>query len=114
MSVRFYQFGRLVGGTDSSGGSIAPSEAPYGEPELMGGTLVAGVNTLTFSASLKSLRIYNTHDTAYMDYSFDGVTWFTLFPYQVIEENVSSNIVYLRPHVAGTFPTYELLGILQA
>lgn len=114
MSVRFYQFGRIVGGTDASGGSIPSADAAYGPPELMSGTLVAGINTFTFSASLKSLRIYNTHDTAYMDYSFDGVTWFTLQPYQVIEENVSSTVVYLQPHVAGTFPTYELFGILQA
>lgn len=113
MSVKFYQFGKLVGGTSSGGGSTAPADADFGPGEILAGTLVAGVNTLTFTQSLKHIRIANTHDSAAMDYSFDGVTWATLIAYQIVQEPASNQTIFLRPTVAGTFPTYELLGIQQ-
>jgi hypothetical protein len=113
MSVRFYQFGTPAGGTDSNGNPIAPGAAPFGTPEILSGVLAAGANTFTFSTSLKHIRIANTHDSAALDYSFDGLTWATLIAYQTVQEPSSSATVLLRPTVAGTFPTYELFGILQ-
>jgi hypothetical protein len=113
MSVRFYQFGALVGGTDDHSHIIPPITANFGAPEQFEGTIGAIGTTITFTSHLKHIRIANTHDSASLEYSFDGATWFTLIPYQILQEQVNSNVVYLRPLVVGTNPTYELLGIRQ-
>lgn len=113
MSVRFYQFGTIKGGTNSNGSMIPPGESPFGPAELYAGTLGAGATTITFSSDIKHIRIANTHDSAALEYSFDAITWLVLIAYQIVQEPVSDNTVYLRPLVAGTTPTYEAFGILQ-
>lgn len=113
MSVRFYQFGALVGGTDSSGSAITPDGGGggvSGTPEQFSGTLAAAT-TITFSKTTLGIDLRNTHDSASLEYSYDNVTWFTCNSYQVIQEGAQIDFIYLRPLVGA--PTFELVGLLK-
>ena len=115
MSVRFYEFGRLVGGSTPGGGSVIPAEASFGPPEQFEGTLGVGITTIAFAEDTKKVSIRNTHDLQNLDYSLDeGATWFTLQPYQVEEEPAALATIQLQPTVVGQTPTYQIIGILQA
>jgi hypothetical protein len=112
MSVRFYQFGTIAGGTDSSGNPINPSgNSSSGAPEQFEGTLGAGTTTITFSKTTIGVTLRNTHDSLPLEYSFDNIIWFTAIAYQVIQENVQLSNLYLRSPAGA--PTYEVIGILS-
>lgn len=112
MTTTYFQWGVLTGGIDPSTG-LPPTTGgtPYGPPEQFSGTLLAAT-TLTFSNDTKAITIRNTDDTNALQYSFDNAVWFNCIAYQVIQETVKTDVLYLRP-VSGT-PTYEVLGILTA
>lgn len=109
MSVKFYQFGKIVGGTGPNG-NIIPAEASYGPPETFEGTLPAGDTTITPSTYTKSVHILNTHDNITLEYSFDGgVDWFGIQPYGEVKEPVAVSDILLR----GAGCTYEVTFALQ-
>jgi hypothetical protein len=111
MSTTFYQWGVLTGGIDPDSGLTPTSGGtPYGPPEQYEGTLGAGTTAVTFTKDTKFITIRNTDDTNALEYSFDNATWFTALAYQVVQEVVKTDVVYLRA-VAGA-PTYEVLGVL--
>ena len=111
MSVKFYQFGVAVGGTDASGGTAAPETALWGEPETFEGTVGAGGVTINFSSSTKGVTITNTSDLVSLEYSLDGgSTWLELELSGSIHENVS--VSSLRLQRVTTDCTYEVVGTL--
>ena len=116
MSVRFYQFGALKGGTDSSGGTITPAGGGgggvSGTPQQFEGILGAATTTLTFTKTTVGVSIRNIDDTNALEYSFDNVNWFTCLAYQVIQEGAQVDNLYLRA-VAGN-PTHEVVGLLSS
>lgn len=111
MPVKFYSFGRLVGGVNPDGTTTAPPEAEYGPVQSFVGTLVVGITTFTFTATTKSVSVRNTHDLQPLSLSLDaGLTWELLAPYQVLEKAASVTSIQLRDLVGNT--TYEVIGIL--
>jgi hypothetical protein len=111
MTVRFYEFGRPVGGSSSGGGAQAPAEANYGPGETFDGTVAAADTTINFANSSKHVTIRNTHDTASLQYSLDGgVDWFTIGPYGEIGEFISLTSLILR-RIGGVAVTYEVTVI---
>lgn len=112
MTVRYYEFGKKVGGTESGGGTAVPAEAPYGPGEPVSGTLIAGNTTITFANATKRVTVRNTHDTQSLDYSLDsGTTWQTLAAYGEISEPVNLSSLILR-NTGAVATTYEVVGIL--
>ncbi len=116
MTTLYYQWGVATGGVDPSTGLppavVVTGGGVSGPGEQFAGTLGAGVTTITFSRSTNGVAIRNTSDTSALEYSFDNATWFTCIAYQVVQEGVKTDAVYLRA-VSGT-PTYEVLGILNS
>lgn len=111
MSVRFYEFGQLSGGSEESGNVAPPAEASYGAPQPFVGTVGAAGTTLPFAGSTKQVTVRNTHETASMEYSLDaGTIWFGLGSYGGITEEVSIGFLMLR-RVDGEV-TYEVNAIL--
>jgi len=109
MSVKFYQFGKIVGGT-SGGGTVIPQEAAYGPGETFSGTLGAAVAIITPSQDSKHVTILNTHDNVTLEYSLDGgVIWLGLMPYGQIQVPVAESSIQLR----GNTCTYEVIFALQ-
>ena len=109
MSVKFYQFGKIVGGT-SDGGAIIPAEASYGSAETYEGTLGVVNTTITPTQATKSIHIINTHDTVTLEYSLDGgVDWFGIAPYGEVKAQVAVISLLLR----GNTATYEIIFGLQ-
>lgn len=120
MSTTYYEWGVIAGGIDPvtglpvvppSGGGGGSGGGVSGPPEMYGGTLLAPVS-ITFSATTVGISIRNTSDSDALEYSFDNATWFSCAAYQVIQEGVQIDVLYLRA-VAGA-PTYQVLGLLSA
>jgi hypothetical protein len=106
MPVKFYEFGRLVGGS-----SVVPSESDYGPPQVFTGTLVAGDTTITFDHSTKSIQVINTHDTSSFSFSLDGgATWINLAAYGQFKDLVSLASIILRSTAGGE--TYTVVAVL--
>jgi hypothetical protein len=120
MTVSYHQWGLLLGGIDPATGlPVIPASGGggggggvSGPPEMFSGTLGGGVTTITFSAETVGISIRNTDDGNALEYSFDNATWFSCIAYQVIQEGVQIEHLYLRA-VAGA-PTYQVLGLLSA
>lgn len=116
MTVSYYQWGMLQGGIDPATGVPAVITAAgggvSGPPEQFSGTLGAGTTTLSFSETTRGVSIRNTSDSDALQYSFDNATWFNCAAYQVVQEGVETDFVYLK--AAAGAPTYEVLGILSA
>jgi hypothetical protein len=118
MTTTYYQWGLLQGGIDPATGlPVIPASGGggggvSGVPQQFSGTLGLGVTTITFSDETVGVSIRNTHDSAALEYSFDNATWFSCIAYQVIQEGVQIEHLYLRA-VAGA-PTYQVLGLLSA
>jgi hypothetical protein len=119
MTVSYYQWGLLEGGIDPATGlPVIPVSGGgggggvSGPPEMFSGVLGGGATTITFSAETVGVSIRNTHDSDALEYSFDNATWFYCAAYQVIQEGVQIEHLYLRA-VAGA-PTYQVLGLLSA
>jgi hypothetical protein len=114
MPIKYYEWGILTGGANADGSPISLPTTGYGVPEMfVGQTNGVGVTTVTFSKPTKHTRIANVHDQFSMQYSFDNVVWFTLIPYQIIQENTLVSEVYLQSFAAGTQVDYEVVAILQ-
>lgn len=113
MSIRHYEWGLRKGGANEDGSAPAPAEALYGPPEKFRGTIgIAGV-TITFAASTKGITVRNTHDSALLEYSFDGGTiWFSMQAYGEKTEYVNVSSMRLRRVAPGTAPTYEVIAVL--
>ena len=118
MSVSFFSFGTLVGGTDGSGAPLNPAGGGgsgggvSGEPEQFKGVLGLAVTTLSFTKTTVGFALRNTNDTNALEYSFDNVNWFICAAYQVIQDGAQIDFLYLRA-VAGA-PTYEVTGLLKS
>jgi len=114
MSVRFFQFGTLAGGTDTNSNPLNPSGGGgvSGVPEQFTGVLGLGVTTLSFTKTTVGIALRNTSDAFALQYSFDNITWFTCAAYQVIQDGAQVDFLYLRA-VAGA-PTYEVTGLLES
>lgn len=112
MSVRYYEFGRIVGGQTSGGGTIIPAEALYGPDNPFVGVLAAGNTTIAFDNPTKGVSVRCTHDLQSLEYSFDGgLTWLLLGPYGETKEFVSITSLLLR-NAGPIGTTYEVVGIL--
>ena len=110
MTVKFYEFGQLVGGT-SPDGPIAPAAASYGIGESFEGTVAVVGTTITLANPSKHITIKNTHDSAALEYSFDaGVTWLSLGSYGEIGEFINLTSLMLR-RVGAAVVTYEVVAI---
>lgn len=120
MSTTYYQWGVITGGIDpitglpvvppSSGGGGGGGVS--GPPEMFSGVLGAPVTTITFSDTTVGISIRNTSDSDTLQYSFDNATWFDCIPYQVIQEGVQIDSLYLK--AAAGAPTYQVLGLLSS
>ena len=113
MSVRFYSFGRLVGGSGSGGGAVAPAEALYGPEESFRGSTGAGIVTINFANATKTVTVRNTDDTDNMQVSYDGATWHDLGPYAAVDVNALVSSIRLRG-VGGVNCDYEVIGVLTS
>jgi hypothetical protein len=119
MTVTLYDWGVIAGGIDPAtglpvvppGGGGGGGGGVSGPPQMFSGTLNAAL-TLTFSETTVGISIRNTSDSNAFEYSFDNATWFTCIAYQVIQEGVQVDRLFLRP-VAGA-STYQVLGLLSA
>lgn len=111
MPVKFYEFGQLVGGSDSGGGSAAPVDALYGPGQTFEGVLPIGNTTITFANTTKSVQVINGDDTDSFDLSIDGgLTWVHLGPYGQFKENISVGSIILRSTTAGV--DYTVIAVL--
>jgi hypothetical protein len=113
MSVKYYIFGNEAGQPSAGGSDGVPYAASYGIGEPFVGAIAAMGAHIAFGANTKEVTIRNTHDSQFLEYSFDGgITWQILGPYGDIKEAISINSLLLRnAGAAGT--TYEVVGILQ-
>jgi len=112
MSVQYYIFGKLVGGSTPGGDVIVPAEASYGPPETFRNTMAAVSETVTLSASSKEITVRNVSDAAILEYSFDGgLTYLLLGPYGEKTYDIQVTNIILRD-TAGANPTYEIVAAL--
>lgn len=110
MSVKFFEWGKLTGGSTSGGGSVTPADALYGEPEQFDGTLAAGNTTVTFSNPTKWVKVINTHVSQALEVSFDaGATWLVIAAYGSDTYYINVSSILLRNQGAvGT--TYQIIA----
>ena len=114
MTVKIYQFGQEVGGTNSGVGASIPASASYG-PEQTFENAIAAQATLTFDNATKSITIRNTHDTASLQVSFDtGATWIDFGPYAAETLAASVYSLLVRATVPVEPSSYEITGILTS
>jgi len=112
MSVRYYQFGKLVAGSSPSG-PVIPPEASYGPPETINGTMAAATETITLTRPTKEILIRNTSDLASIEYSFDGgLTYLLLGPYGSSPPHAIQIETILLRDTAGGNPSYEIVAAL--
>lgn len=110
MPVKFYEFGKLVGGS-SSGGASAPAESMYGPAQSFSGVLPVGDTVINFLRATKSVQVWNTSDSVAFQVSSDPFAdWITVGTYGNIRENIMVNSITLRAAVAGA--SYFVLAVL--
>ena len=113
MTTKYYEWGIRKGGSNTNG-PVIPAEASYGPPDPFTGTVALGGTTITFVTATKQVTVRNTHDTAPLEYSYDGgVTWLLLGPYGSTTEEVSIADLDLR-RVAAAAVTYEVIAVLTS
>jgi hypothetical protein len=111
MSKKFYEFGRLVGGTNVDGSEIVTTTTPYGPGETFSGTLSSSTKTITFSNSTKHITIRNTHNSLFIEWSLNGTIWHSIGPYGEVKELISAQSILLKRSTSGN-PTYEVVAVL--
>lgn len=112
MSVKVYEWGNLVGGSDSGGGTAPPAAASFGPVEDFAGILLAGATeVITFTASTKSVKIHNTHGAAAFTVSVDGgVTFRTFETDDQVEEPIA--VLSITLVGGGSDSSYYVRGTL--
>ena len=104
------QYVLQVAGIVGGGGATEVTgtvEVLAGVPKHYNGTAGLLVQTVTFSAITKSILIENTHVTANLYISFDGINIFTLPSGETLALDASVTSVELSAPVAGV--TYQIL-----
>jgi hypothetical protein len=109
MAVKFYSFGKLVGGINDNGIATIPAEASYGPGQMFTDALPIGDTTITFDHPTKSVQVICTHDINGFQISGDGVTWVTLAAYGQISGNISVSSIILR---ATADSSYTVIAVL--
>jgi len=109
MSVKFYNWGTLSGGSGSGGGGTVPAGSDFGDPDPFEGTIGVAATTVTFTRDTKNVKVINTSATN-MEISFDnGTTWLTITQFGSDSYPISVASMLLR----GNTATYEVIATLQ-
>lgn len=111
MSVKHFEWGATVGGTDAGGGTTAPADALFGTPDQQSGTANPGDTTINFASTTKWVHVLNTDAANDLQVSFDGGTDFQpIVSYGDLKEEVAVDSIVLRTTVATTYSIIAALS----